>query len=352
MIAKWQSTAEQTGARLVPFCGHDSVPWDTLVMKLQQLLKEERHDDLVSVTFWDEFVLTAGGGTLATLSAAVEGKLETSPSSSSSSSSNNKKRDAHIDPLLQVSVEEESESGYDATTTGDRRTRRKRKSEYRLKADLPTFIAPSQSPWDAPRTNSGGGGSSSSSRRWTLPFVMAGVNAKVVQWSHAVRQMGSRHLRYSEMQVVPNFRTAFCNYFGGAVATTILASNPWTHSLLKRYAFFKPGQGPSAERMEYKNYQYITGEGIGAKGHRAQVALYFTKDVGCLETARMMVEAGLCLALTPDVELPMQGGGFGPPSVALGDGLFDRVLNEDTHYMGKTFPATPPKDQTRFRSRL
>ena len=348
MIAQWQSTAEQTGAILVPFCGHDSVPWDYLVWKMQQLLRRDCQDDLESVTFWDEFRLTAPGGTLATLNASAEGKLDTPPMSSSSSSSPSAET-ISIDPLLRVPVEQDDVNRADIP----KRTIRRRKSKYRLKANLPTFIAPSNSPWDRHGDKRG---------RWTLPFVMAGVNAKVVQWSHALRQVGHTHLTYSEQQVVPNFRTAFCNYFGGAVSMMILMGNPLTHDLLKRFVFFQPGQGPSQERMETKNYQYITGEGVGVHGNRVQVALYFTKDVGCLETARMMVEAALCLAHTNECDLPISAsnqtsgscGGFYPPSVAFGDLLFDRILNEDTHYACKTFPSkdTKPTPRSTLRSRL
>lgn len=74
MMVQHGEMAKKTGAKIVPFCGHDSVPWDLTVMKLSQLLQDEFQDDLQTVKIWDEAVLAAPGGTYQTAMLALTGK--------------------------------------------------------------------------------------------------------------------------------------------------------------------------------------------------------------------------------------------------------------------------------------
>jgi short subunit dehydrogenase-like uncharacterized protein len=69
----------------------------------------------------------------------------------------------------------------------------------------------------------------------------------------------------------------------------------------------------------------VKGEGIGQKGNRAETVFYLDKDAGCLETARMLIESGLCLALQDD-DVPCQTGGFVSPAAGLGNILVQRLL--------------------------
>eukprot|EP00527_Entomoneis_sp_CCMP2396_P001645 CAMPEP_0198147812 /NCGR_PEP_ID=MMETSP1443-20131203/37910_1 /TAXON_ID=186043 /ORGANISM="Entomoneis sp., Strain CCMP2396" /LENGTH=494 /DNA_ID=CAMNT_0043812299 /DNA_START=71 /DNA_END=1552 /DNA_ORIENTATION=- len=281
MLSKWQTTAQETGARLVPFCGHDSIPWDMLTMKMQEeFAKKFPKDEMESVIFWDQIKGTPPGGTIATAQLAIQGKSGVSAP-----------KDA-FDPFLRLS---------DGS-----------KSEYKGIMDLPSFIESSKSPWD------------SQQKRWTMPFLMASINGKVVHWSHALRQSGSKQLKYTEIQVLPNFRTAFVTFFS-QVMMGMMMFNPITNSLLQKYVLPQAGQGPKMSSMQNKHYLYVTGEGIGKAGNRVQAAMYFSKDVGCLETARMMVEAGLCLA-QEEGKLLASSGGFWTPSTAMGDLLLDRIL--------------------------
>jgi hypothetical protein len=43
--------------------------------------------------------------------------------------------------------------------------------------------------------------------RWTGPFIMAVVNAKVVLWTHALRQQGASKIMYREVQVHRDYST-------------------------------------------------------------------------------------------------------------------------------------------------
>ena len=297
MIHVWQRTAQRTGAKLIPFCGHDSVPWDLSVIKLQEILQQECQDDLKSVTFWDEARAEAPGGTYQTVMSFVTGMNLPPPNSD-------------FDPFLKL-------------PDGS-------KSVFKAKADLPIFIAPSQTPFPTKGSP------------WTIPFVMAPVNAKVARWTHALRSTGSRALTYREFMQLPDFKSAFTSY-GGMLIIGSLLLNPLTASLLKHYVFPKSGEGPAMSAMEEKNFLCIKGEGVGVKGNHAECVMYFDKDPGCLETARMMVEAGLCLALEDD-KLPSKSqGGFWSPAAGLGDVLLDRLTTTGTHFASRVVPSIHSK---------
>ena len=58
----------------------------------------------------------------------------------------------------------------------------------------------------------------------------------------------------------------------------------------------------------------------GVKGGKCRSMIYFPDDAGYRDTARMLVESGLTLALTEEQELPTGGGVFTPAA-----GLVSRV---------------------------
>lgn len=86
------------------------------------------------------------------------------------------------------------------------------------------------------------------------------------------------------------------------------------------------------------NYLLVSAEGVGTKGNRAETTLYFPQDPACLETSRMMVEAGLCLALTPEKLPSGTQGGFLSPAAGLGDVLLERLTNVGAEYHSRVIP--------------
>ena len=291
MVTQWQATAQHTGATLIPFCGHDSVPWDLCVQQMQKALQASANDDLATVTFWDEMKGAAPGGTYATLWEAARSPIPRHPA-------------ATMDPFLRLP---------DGT-----------KSAHVVKDKSPTRVSPARSPWD-----------DQSSSRWTGPFVMATVNAQVVRWSHALRQSNHPALTYREMQVFPDGPTAWC-HLANLAAFGILLGNPLTAQWLKHAVLPRPGQGPSMQQMLHKHYLIIYGEGIGVQGNRVETILYFPRDVGCLDTARMLVESALCL-LHKEASGDLRGG-FWTPSTALGEDLWQRLLATGTHFNMRVVP--------------
>lgn len=285
MMVRYQSTAQGTGAMIVPFCGHDSVPWDLLATTLQETLQAECQDEMKSLACWDDFIGGFAGGTLATLVAVVEGHLPP-------------------DPVTDLDL-------FRRTPDGEER-------EYSAIKDLPLVPQKSTSPWDKDLFSSSG------KKYWTVPFFMADVNANVVSWSRALQQTGFKKMVYSEKWRLPDFKTAATLYAGMVMLITSLL-NPFTKSVAK-CLFTPPGGGPSIELMENKHYLQILAEAVGEKGNKVEAALYFPKDAGCLETSRMLIESALSLALEHDT-LPTQKGGFWSPAAALGNTLLQRILN-------------------------
>lgn len=304
MVCQWQDTAAASGSKLISFCGHDSIPWDLSTWKLQEILKQNANDDLEKVTFWDDIKAEAPGGTLATAMASIEGKSIQAP-----------KMD--FDPFLRLS---------DGT-----------KSKFVAKADLPWSVAKSESPWDT--------ASNTGSQRYTMPFVMAGVNSQIVRWSHALRQEPSTKLTYREMAVCPDWKTAWVSYTSLIIFGSLLM-NPVTASLMKRHVLPKPGEGPSMNKMLHSNFLCVSGVGVGTAGTVAESVMYFPKDPGCMETARMLIESALSLALQED-ELPVSssGGGFWTPSTGMGQVLLDRLVATGTHFEAQVVNAKPVRSK-------
>ena len=85
----------------------------------------------------------------------------------------------------------------------------------------------------------------------------------------------------------------------------------------------------------------VKGEAIGENGNRAESIFYLDRDAGCLETSRMLVEAGLSLALQ-EKDLPVKEGGFQSTAFGLGDVLLQRLLqtNPATIFETQVFPAS------------
>jgi hypothetical protein len=73
MVDRFDDIARETGARIVHFCGHDSVPWDLCVYNLAQQLRA-KGQNLKSARLYDSIRGTASGGTLETVFAAIESR--------------------------------------------------------------------------------------------------------------------------------------------------------------------------------------------------------------------------------------------------------------------------------------
>lgn len=280
MMVRWQATAQETGAKIVPLAGHDCIPWDLSVSLLAKRLQEETGEDLATVTCYDEVKAGVSGGTMATIALLFTDGAPIEPGS----------------------------NPFRLTVDGTEHL-----NPY--KSVIKPFPSKFTKPWDSKST-------------FGSPFLMSGVNAEVVSWSQALR--GGAPLTYSEVQVNPDLKTAIVSYFTLVLLITGLL-NPVTKYLLLNFVVPKPGEGPSFDDMENSSFLSVTTHALGTKGSKADSVMYFPRDAGYLDTARMLVESGLSMALE-EKALPVDGGGFFSPGYGLGETLLNRLLNTGTYF--------------------
>jgi short subunit dehydrogenase-like uncharacterized protein len=160
---------------------------------------------------------------------------------------------------------------------------------------------------------------------WLAPFVMAGINTRVVRRSNALQHhaYGSR-FRYREVMsagggvLAPVKAGAIVAGLGGVMAG--LSFGP-TRKLLDR-VLPAPGEGPS-EKTQRKGFYEIAIHGRTTSGRRYTARVAQKGDPGYAATALLFGQSALCLAFDGD-ELPA-GGGVLTPATAMGDVLADRL---------------------------
>jgi short subunit dehydrogenase-like uncharacterized protein len=159
---------------------------------------------------------------------------------------------------------------------------------------------------------------------WTAPFIMAGINTKVVRRSHALQGYPyGRDFRYHEATMmgkgVPGWlrAAAMSVGLGGFV---FLASLGPTRRLLERYLLPKPGEGPNREQRETGFFD-LRQFGKLPDGTVVRTKITGDRDPGYGSTSKMLAESGVCLAKE---ELSSDGGVL-TPAAAMGDALLPRL---------------------------
>lgn len=186
---------------------------------------------------------------------------------------------------------------------------------------------------------------------WTMPFVMAAVNTRVVRRSAALAATASPAKGYG-----PNFKyneSLACKPNGGIVAGLVvtlgmplfaaLAFFAPTRALLQalvHWCGLAPGQGPSREVQRTGFFEALfvaksEPKAAGAPPETVAVSVKGIQDPGYAETAKMLTEAALCLVDQPkqlaggaeasSLDVPHPGGGVLTPAVALGMPLVQRL---------------------------
>jgi len=162
------------------------------------------------------------------------------------------------------------------------------------------------------------------SGRWLAPFVMAAVNTRVVQRSHALqgRPWGPEFLYREAMDTGtgPLGAVKAGGLVGGlGIGLGLSALGP-TRKLLGKVVP-KPGSGPSPEAQR-SGYFDIRFTGTTATGQRIETRVTGDRDPGYGSTAKMLGETAVALGELPHDEVR---GGFWTPSTALGDRLVERL---------------------------
>lgn len=275
MIDSFQDAAVASGARIVHSCGFDSIPSDYGVWFLQREA-ERLHGRPCRRIRMLVRAMKGGvsGGTVASLTEAMD-------------------------------------------------EARKDRDIARILVD-PYALNPAGERSGPDRRDQAGVGYDDQAGTWTAPFVMAGVNTRIVRRSNAL--MGypwGRDFQYSEAVMTGAGPAGWSKAAAvtAGIGTLMLANaHPLSRKLVVSRLLPKPGDGPSPEERELGFFRLIF-TGTLADGKLLRAGVTGDRDPGYGSTSKMLSESAICLALD---EL-QTGGGFWTPVSAMGDALFQRL---------------------------
>jgi short subunit dehydrogenase-like uncharacterized protein len=277
MIDAHHERARQTGARIVHCCGFDSIPSDLGTLMLQ----EHARTALGSHCFEVRHTVSLRGG-------AISGGTAAS--------------------MVQIMEEATHDAGV-----------------RRLLAD-PYALDPRHEGTDPDPHEQRGVHWDPDTRRWTGPFVMAAINARVVRRTNAVLDYAwGRDFRYREaMSFSPGARgwmRAAGVATGMVFALGAMAVPPVRH-LAARRLLPAPGQGPSREKRAQSSF---VSRYVGRVAGTGKVIQGVARggDPGYDETAKMLGESALCLAR--DDGATRREGGVLTPASCMGMALVERL---------------------------
>lgn len=280
MLDRYERVAQQSGARIVHCCGFDSVPSDLGVWVLQQHALQQFGEPLTTIRMRVARLRGAfSGGTVASLLQVVREAT----------------RDAEVRRLL---------------------------------ADPYSLCPPEASP-RPPQPDLRFARHDTHARSWIAPFVMSGINTRIVQRSQALGRAANDPacgdgLLYDEATLTGAGLSGRLKAVG--LASAILAfmtasALPPSRWLLEKLFLPAPGEGPSPEARRKGGYQ-LRFHGQTAGGRTLELTLTGERDPGYGSTARILTEAASCLALDVPRGTP---GGFWTPARLFGDRLRARL---------------------------
>lgn len=275
MVDRHHERASETGARIVHCCGFDSIPMDLGVFFLQQEAARRHGSCCEEIALFVKATSgSASGGTLASMMNIVK-----------EARTNRDVARVLADPYALNPVDERH--GPDG------------RDQQKVLHDA-----------DA--------GS------WTAPFIMAGVNTRVVRRSHALAGYPyGKDFRYREAVMTGQGAGGWLKGNLMALALGALAMGIYfrpTRRLMRRFVLPKPGEGPDAKAREAGFFNLVqVGKLPGGEIIRTRIT--GDRDPGYGSTSKMLAEAAVCLARD---ELSSPGGVL-TPAFAMGNALLDRL---------------------------
>jgi short subunit dehydrogenase-like uncharacterized protein len=282
-IDRFDSVARQSGARIVHNAGFDSIPSDLGVLLLHDAVTADDAGDLERTTF----VLTGlkggvSGGTIASMQAGI------------------------------------------ADMAGDSERRRLALDAYALSPHRDKEPDDLNDGWGS-EGDLRGVTHDSEIGHWLAPFVMAGVNTRVVRRSNALQDWAyGRRFRYREVTGLGDGPAGLvkASALTGGLAAFMggMLFGP-TRSALGRL-LPKPGEGPS-EKTRTNGFFRIEIHTTTSTGARYVARVAAKGDPGYAATAVMLGESALSLARDGD-RLPPRAGVL-TPATGIGRPLVDRL---------------------------
>lgn len=282
VIDEYHEAARERGVRIVHACGFDSVPSDLGTLLVQRHAEDTLGSPCSTVrSYVSTGSLNLGGGTAASMLELYEA-LSRNPG-----------------------VREVLANPYSLAPEGER-------------------SGPDDGSRRGPRYDA-------AAAQWTAPFLMAAVNEKVVHRSNALLGYPwGRDFRYEEVEPtgtgLPGAVRAAGKAGGLALTAASLSVSP-LRKLADRFVLPDPGEGPSREAIEDGSFAVRfrgAGRSPGSDGEFTAAAIAAAnRDPGYGATARMLAEAGICLA-TGATDTPLDGGVL-TPATGIGTPLADRL---------------------------
>ncbi|SUZ52110.1 uncharacterized protein METZ01_LOCUS4964 [marine metagenome] len=160
------------------------------------------------------------------------------------------------------------------------------------------------------------------SKSWIAPFMMAGINTKIVRRSNALSNYSyGKNFTYDESIMTGDGFRGRIKAIMSVLPLIFLSAKPG--SLLKRiFNFFtpKPGQGPNENERENGYYSMRFYIRYNDKS-RALVRVTGDRDPGYGSTSKMLAESAICLSK----DSLKDTYGVITPSIAMGDQILDRL---------------------------
>ena len=280
MIDKYAKAAKKSGARIVNCCGFDSIPSDLGVQFLQQAGKERYGSFFRQVKL--RVKAMKGGASGGTIASMVEMIVA-----------------AKADPAVRSAM------GNPYILCPDKHTY----SNRQISVKGPVYDKDFGS--------------------WAAPFIMEAINARVVLRSNSLLKMAyGKDFSYGEAMlsgsgIKGRFAALGITLGLGAFAGGLIV-NP-IRNLMQKYVLPKPGEGPSLQD-QLNGYFDIRLHGQNKKGQQLMVKVTGDRDPGYGCTAKMLAQAGLCLAF--DLAKEDKAGGFWTPATAMGEKLIPRLIGD------------------------
>ena len=279
MIERYEKTAAASGARIVHCCGFDSIPSDLGVHFLQHKALERFGSPCERVKMRVRGMRGGiSGGTVASMM--------------------NIAREAADDPALRREIAN------------------------------PYSLCPPDHPTNTRQPSVGFAEHDEDFGAWVAPFVMGGINTRIVHRSNALAERAyGDSFRYDEAVLTGRgiggyvTATSISTAIGAFMLGAGIAPTRW---VLEKFVP-APGEGPGPEAQE-KGFFDLRFVGKTADGEILRVKVMGDRDPGYGSTAKMLSQAGLCLAR--DIGKETTPGGFWTPATIFGDRLIERLRRD------------------------